>query len=151
MRWKWLLLLTLITISFANATAASNEDEDIAAAVENINETESEKIADNHNDENYDDDESVKNDEKEKVEKVNVNEELPLQQAVPLDKTETVPTVDNSDLNDDTIDVEPVQVQKTKGKYMNYDDYVGFNLDVSDSNYNWNGKSLMNESHIIFH
>jgi hypothetical protein len=130
MRWKWLLLLSLISISFVLATS---EDSD----VENINN-------DDNYDENYDESTDVKVDDQVKEEE----EDLPpteIHTEETLTQRTEEPSAVEQEPDEDTVDVEPVAVQKAKdkGKYMNYDDYMSFNLDQSDSNYDWNGESLM--------
>lgn len=128
MRWKWLLLLSLISISFVIATSDENGDK-----VEIVN---------NDGDENYDEGSDAK--VVEDVETVNEEEKEtePNTEENPPEKEEEKPEEDPVD--EDTVDVEPISVQKAKnkGKYMNYDDYMTFNLDQSDSNYDWNGECL---------
>lgn len=136
MRWKWLLLLSLISISFVLATSDDGD-------VENINN-------DDNYDENYDDNTDVKVDDQVKEEE----EENPTEKDTEVNLTQGTeePSAIEQDPDEDTVDVEPIAVQKTKdkGKYMNYDDYMSFNLDQSDANYDWNGESLMNIKHAGF-
>jgi hypothetical protein len=95
----------------------------------------------NDNDDNYDDDGGAAAvEEVEPVVSQDTPEESPPEEehheeAAPAEEVEQ-----EEQLDEDAIDVEPIAVQKTKGKYMNYEDYVGFNLDTSDSNYDWNGE-----------
>lgn len=133
MRWKWLLLLSLISISFVIATSEENGDK-----VEIVN---------NDDDENYDEGSDAKVVE-EDVETVNEEEKEtePNTEENPPEENEKEEEIkpDVDPLDEDTVDVEPISVQKAKdkGKYMNYDDYMTFNLDQSDSNYDWNGECL---------
>lgn len=132
MRWKWILLLSLISISFVIAT---NNEED-GDEVENVN-----------NDyENYEDESTKTVEEEEEVETVNEDEketEPNIEENPPEDDEQVETKATEPDpVDEDTVDVEPISVQKAKdkGKYMNYDDYMTFNLDQSDSSYDWNGK-----------
>lgn len=132
MRWKWLLLLSLISISCFVLVRSDDESGD---KVETVN---------NDGDENYDEGADVTNvedvepvKEEEKETEPNTEENPPEKNVEEETKPDDVLSVD-----EDTVDVEPIVVQKTKskGKYMNYDDYMTFNLDQSDSNYDWNGE-----------
>ena len=121
MKWKWLLLLSLISISLV---VASSDDE-----TEKV-----EAVSDNYDEVNYDE----KEDETNVVDETQTDISDNGDQSVDTEKAveEEQPT------NEDTVDVENVEVGKQKGKYMNYDDYfVASALDGSDSSYNWNGKS----------
>jgi hypothetical protein len=133
MRWKWLLLLSLISISFVIATS----DDESGDKVEIVN---------NDDDENYDEGSDAKVVEEE-VETVNEEKETePNTEENQPENNEQVETkaTDLDPLDEDTVDVEPISVQKAKdkGKYLNYDDYMTFNLDQSDSNYDWTGECL---------
>lgn len=125
MRWKWLLLLSLISISFVLATSDDGD-------VENINN-------DDNYDDNYEENSDVKVDDPVEEDPTEIHTEND-----PTLATTEEPKAADQDPDEDTVDVEPIAVQnaKDKGKYMNYDDYVSFNLDQSDNNYNWNGEFL---------
>lgn len=132
MRWKWLLLLSLISISFVIATSDDGNDD----KVENVN---------NDENENYDEGSDLKavEEDVETVKEEEKTETEPNTEENPSEDNEQVETkVDLGPLNEDSVDVEPIAVQKgkDKGKYMNYDDYTSYNLDQSDSNYDWNGE-----------
>ena len=140
MRWKWLLLLSLISISLVVAAS----DEDVKSETENV------EVINNDNDNSNNDEDDV-NYEENKVDEVVLEDKIEEKQE---EKPEDVPIqalnspVDiapqdvEEQINEDIVDVEEVKPQKTKGKYMNYDDYGAFNLDLGDQSYDWNSKYI---------
>jgi hypothetical protein len=117
-------VLSLISISLVVASG----DGDEAKNVETVND-------------NYDDEESednaVADDADETVTDAPGDDDEPSEN---VEKTEKV-VDDAEENNEDTVDVETAPIAKQKGKYMAYDDYQWQSaVDISDSNYNWNGE-----------
>lgn len=145
MRWKWLLLLSLLSISLVSATSGESEKsetENVELISESNSDTsvhESSKTEDELYDEVKPEEVATNEHEHDKDEETTADESPVQALNAPVD---TSPAEVDEEVNEDTVDVESIKPQKTKGKYMNYEDYVGFNLDVSDNNYNWNGKSI---------
>jgi hypothetical protein len=132
MRWKWLLLLTIIScVSLVRASDDVQSDTENVEMIENGGGDDD----DNNNEENYDDDDvQVNNNDNGDGDGDPHEEEVNVSQNPAADVVE--------EGNEDTVDVDVqhIQEQRTKGKYMNYDDYTGFNLDVSEFAYDWNSK-----------
>lgn len=126
MRWKWLLLLSLISISFVLATSGEEDAESVDI------------VKSENNEENL----NVVHDEEEKV-----NEEETEGNTDVVSGHSDPPTVDEEQppvVDEDTVDVdtEPIKPlnSNVNGKYSNYDDYNSFNLDASDTGYDWNSE-----------
>lgn len=129
MRWKWILLLSLISISFVLATSG---DED----VENVENVKSDDNEENLNVKVADEEEKVNEEDTEGNTEVVVSE------------NSEPPTVDEEppEVDEDTVDVdtEPIKAlnSNVNGKYSNYDDYNSFNLEASNTGYDWNSELL---------